>query len=503
MKKAMVARSLFLLFAAVALLFFYIYAHPLYIYDVDDWTYITFSRHAIPSAHEWNPTRILPETIMPLSALIGVDVIMPFTGDYIHSIGVAFAIVLVLFILFYLFNLGEAIKKTFGLKEGAVIFLTAAFLLMHFVVWKSKLTGTPHMLHGGNVTCFFFYLIPELLNATLVMWLMANKTGNKEAGKKRNVVHTGLMFLVFYLALNSNLFHSIILASFAGANILRSIIRRLRDKGKKEEKTGHSKSFGFIRQNAIWIAIIVIWIIVHLFEMNGGRAGMANAGSVGFPVGETIKILLSSLSGIKVTFLICVAGLVGIALVILLTRKIKRTERDSLDEQIGSNMILLVVSFVTTLVYLILLCTKVSPDYIGNTNVQISFLFWIVLMTLLCFGYIIARYPKMAVILPLFVFIMIFETMVCSGKYENIYMDAATVKALDENIINQVKEAESNGLQNADVFIPEHPSPDWPLPVSYGGERIANSLYKHGIIKSPMKITLVPAREINTEFGIE
>ena len=507
MKKEMIIRWTFLFIAAAALLFFYIVAHPLYIYDVDDWTYITYSRHAVPSFNAWNPTKILPETIMPLSALIGVDVIMPFTGDYIHSLAVAFAIVIVLFVLVYLYFFGEATKKVFGLKEGPIFFLMASFLLLHFVVYKSTLSGTPHMLYGGNVNCHFNYLIPGLLNGTLVLWLMSNNVLVEKPEKKRNGIYTGMMILALYLALNSNLFHSIILASFAAVNLIRSFFMIfISRKNKAERKFTPNKVLGFIKQNVLWIGIIIVWLIAHLFEMNGGRAAMANNANPGFPIGETVKALISSLSGIKMTFLIIVFGLLGIALAIWLIgkrRESKAAEKNCLDRRLGTVLLMLFVSLLITLLYLILLCSKVSPRYISNPNVQFSFLFWIVSISIFCFGYIVAKYPKVVALLPLFVFVMLFETVVCSGKYADAtYVDPATAKALDENIIDQAIKAEKDGFIDTEILIPAYLSQEWPMPVRYGGERIAYTLYKHGIIHANMKITLVPSESINTQFGL-
>ena len=50
---------------------FYTYFHPLYIFDTDDWTYIAANRVPLPSTDAWNPTRILPEVLMPLTASLG------------------------------------------------------------------------------------------------------------------------------------------------------------------------------------------------------------------------------------------------------------------------------------------------------------------------------------------------------------------------------------------------------------------------------------------------
>jgi hypothetical protein len=43
---------------------FFYNIHPLVILDADDWTYVSYSRMALPSARYWNPSRILPELLM-------------------------------------------------------------------------------------------------------------------------------------------------------------------------------------------------------------------------------------------------------------------------------------------------------------------------------------------------------------------------------------------------------------------------------------------------------
>ena len=45
---------------------FFTQVHPLVIYDGDDWRYIAYTRQALPSWNEWNPSRVFAECFQPL-----------------------------------------------------------------------------------------------------------------------------------------------------------------------------------------------------------------------------------------------------------------------------------------------------------------------------------------------------------------------------------------------------------------------------------------------------
>ena len=85
----------------ISMFYFFAVIHPMYIYDSDDWRYISYVRMPFPSMAEWNPTKVLPETLLPLSAKLGMILFYPFSHDFIRSLSVMFAIVLSLFIVAY------------------------------------------------------------------------------------------------------------------------------------------------------------------------------------------------------------------------------------------------------------------------------------------------------------------------------------------------------------------------------------------------------------------
>lgn len=105
---------------------------PMYIFDTDDWTYIGHRRHAFPEFNEWNPTKILPETLMPLASQIAAHVIYPLSGDLIQSLNYMFAIVFALCISLYFLLLIKVLKEDFGFGAKKCFILFFPIILFHF-----------------------------------------------------------------------------------------------------------------------------------------------------------------------------------------------------------------------------------------------------------------------------------------------------------------------------------------------------------------------------------
>lgn len=94
-------RRLTLGFLAAVFVFMFVFfynIHPLVILDADDWTYVSYSRMALPSARYWNPSRILPELLMSGCSNFAVFALLPLMHDYIRALSLVYALVLSLFI---------------------------------------------------------------------------------------------------------------------------------------------------------------------------------------------------------------------------------------------------------------------------------------------------------------------------------------------------------------------------------------------------------------------
>lgn len=62
--KAKVLSLMFSIFAFF--MYFFTIAHPVYPFDIDDWGNMISMRWAHPIPYDWNPTKVLPEMLLPL-----------------------------------------------------------------------------------------------------------------------------------------------------------------------------------------------------------------------------------------------------------------------------------------------------------------------------------------------------------------------------------------------------------------------------------------------------
>lgn len=497
-KKVTIIWTSAIVILTIVLFVFFTFVHPLYIYDTDDWTYISYSRHAWPTVDQWNPAKILPETLMPLSAELGIRFIMPFTGDYIRSMSIAFAAVLVLFIMGYVLSFGKTVRNLFDIKADLALLIMIAFILYHFLPFSVSVSGNKYLFYGGSVNCTFNYLIPGLLNATLVMWLI-----NQEKRHFKSKLSIGVFLLFIYLALNSNMFHSIILASYAGANILVSfMVGVLNCKKCKSEGIKYIKTIS--KHNTLWIAIDIVWLIMLTFEARGARAAKASVKLFELPIKDTLNKFTGSLVAMNKLYLISMFGFICAGILVYFVNSYRKNIGEYDSKYIGL-VLKILISFLITWIYLLLLCAKVSPDYMVNSLVEFSWMFWLMFFAFMSLAYVFARVPKLAVCMPVFLYILTFETVIDGKIYaeNNVAgFDPAIVKMLDDNIIKQIKEAERLGHTDVVVYIPVHSSEDWPMALSYGGERISLSLYRHGITTKKINVTLEMNPAINEIFHL-
>ena len=69
------------------------------------------------------------------------------------------------------------------------------------------------MLFAKNLNCFFNYVIPNVLNASLVLYFFCN---DPEDNNGRNYMQSGILFTAVYMGIFSNLFQEVVLISFIG-----------------------------------------------------------------------------------------------------------------------------------------------------------------------------------------------------------------------------------------------------------------------------------------------
>ena len=188
--------------------------HQMIIFDGDDWTYSSYSRNLWPSTSMWNPARVFPEIFMRLPASVGVYLLYPVTGDYIGSISTGFAFTLAVFITAYMVMFGKFSRERFQLSGVKTVISTVLFLLFHFSVFKSASSDNYYMFWSQNPTCVFYYLVSSLLNCIVLLYVAGRGIVNivKEQG---HYLKKGILVVMVYLAIFSNMYPSIILAVYS------------------------------------------------------------------------------------------------------------------------------------------------------------------------------------------------------------------------------------------------------------------------------------------------
>lgn len=292
--------------------FFYI-AHPLIIYDSDDWSYIYLNRNAIPLPFSWNPSKVLPETLMPLSAFLGAYLIYPIMGDYIYSLALLFAIVFISILMVYFWYAYKLIIKKTGVSKSVALWLLTIFVILHFLAYRSSiLSSDEYVLYSMNVTCIFNYTIPAILNLILVFYIEVND-GIKDV-KEYGIYKSTILLFFIYLAIFSGMFGSQGIAIYSTFNLIYALIKYLKD--KKDIKK-------VLYENLTHFVIVAMWLIMALNESTGTRAASVE-GTMSFGLFATcVKTFFSRYISLNyfVVFTIIICIVLGI---ILLIRKEKK-----------------------------------------------------------------------------------------------------------------------------------------------------------------------------------
>lgn len=475
------------------LCFFFINAHPMYIFDTDDWMYISRTRLGIPIPGYWNPTRVLPEIMFPLSAEFGIDFIMPFTHDYIGSIAVGCALSLCVLATAYITFFAMFIKKEYKPLNAVGIMFLFFVAILQFLPFFSEYYNFSHMFYASNVTCVFFYVCSGMVNAILVFVLWTNEKINWR--DKNKVFVNGLLILLMFLSVNSNLFQSIISASFAGVVLLERLIVNLTDKNKESRK----KVWEWIVYNLDYIIYVCAWFVSVALEGTGGRAEYGS-GNFTDNVKTEIKIFVLSMSKLNKYFLLAsVACIVG-AIILCLFSLVRKNKTQS-EIKFIRYFLRSLFCFIINGVFLILLCSKVNTGYMYYSWVLWGAVFFVMLMMIVSMEYIFEKIPQLMILLPLAIFVLCTEVVITRTDYCDIY-EPQTSKLIDDDIVNQVLEAQSKGETVVKVHIPECQSPLWPYDtIGSGSEKMSNSLYRHNIINQPMTIIFEPDGEMNKKYN--
>lgn len=490
------SRAIYGAFLILVFLFFAIFftrVHPLILFDGDDWNYISYSRNAVPMGNRWNPTRILPETLMPLCGYIAAYIVAPLTQNYVLSVTVVCAVVVSVVITLYLYLFARAMENVFRLSKPQVMMIAALFLLAHFWVLRSEMRGNMHLFLAADLTCYFYYTIPTLLNAGCVLLFEADK----DFWKKTGDIGKGLLLLAVYLLICSNLFSSIVLAVYAGVTLLLDcVVPSIREKSASAWKKN-------LRENGVFLGIIAGWLVSLALEAQGGRAN-AMGTSLSAESGEKVwSLFLDTLSQMNRYFMVFFAAVAAVSIVLLVVSRRRAPE----DRLFCRKVCTYVLCAGATALYLLLLCSVGGLTwYITRADVLLAFFFYALLILVLCGIYVIKKLPRFATFLPVLSFIILFNCNTEGKTFRDAYYQAdrfesETVYAITMNAYDRITEACRNGETEIVIYVPEFGGNNWPLS-SYTAGRMSLTLYEHSQIEYPITVEMVPNDELCEASGL-
>jgi len=468
--------------------------HPLIVFDSDDWSFVSYTRPGLPIWQDWNPARVLPETLMPLVSNVAVFLLYPKTADYVGSIMIGSAVAVSLFIVVYVCCFTKLMARVFRLPEQECIPLSVCFFLLHFFVLSSEASGNQYLFYCWDLTCYFFYLIPSLLNASLVMVMTKNAQFDAFLWEEGSRIRKGLFLLVLYLAIFSNLPCSGILAAFAGSKVLFALISKL--KNRTTWKT-------FFQKSALYLLILVLWLASAVFELSGGRAGNASGGDAFFKsIGYIVEALCHPTVYCNRVFLLTAFLLVGAAAVVwLITRK-----KDAFSEAFLILTVGFAVSAAALLVYIILLMAKVDWASVQRSEYLFGLFFYLLLLLMLSLGYVLHRVPNAVLALPILLYVLLTSINTTGQTFQESNMDnypADICASISRDLVDQFIQADEAGLEHFELYVPVFQKElNWPIFSGYNGFAIADSLYEHGITNRKLEFTAVPTMEMNEKHQL-
>ena len=471
----------------LAMLVFYEKAHPLVILDADDWTYIAQSRVALPTARLWNPARILPEILMPYAVSLGVKLLSPL--GYIPSITATNGLVLSLFITVYVYAFYRLLTDRVRLPAGRAALLSLLFLLLHFTIFRRENAQNTYLFWSKDVTCIYYYVIPALLNCSLVMFL-ARTDLHRRFWEKTELPAKSLLLLACYLAVFSNLFESGILACWCGLELLAALLRRRRQRLAWRQ---------LWKEQSFSLGLLLLWLVSAWFESRGARAAASGSRAFGAALKESFGLALSAFGGIYALVLLLMAGALGGLLLALLLRRLSE------EGKALSRSLLLPLLFLAVLLLLFeaLLCAKVDPAYARRSDVLFGCFFVLLALAVLALALLLKRWERLLLVLPLLLLVLFSVTDTWGRTFldcNDILAPAELCTALDQSVVDQVLAAQERGETRVTVKVLDLGGGDnWPQTL-YMGNRVAVSLYKHGVTQRLMEIEIQPDKSVNARF---
>jgi hypothetical protein len=468
---------------------FYAFINPIIPYDGDDWQYLGTYRAPFPKWGGWNPTRVLPEVLMPLTGYIAAFCIYPIVHDYILSITLTTSLIISGTITAYMYAIKGGVEKILNLNGFMSTVLSVLFLILHFVFFMSRPQDNMYMFYTFNLTTIFYYLIPDMLNCSLVLIMLKSLDFSAtfvsySNGKK------SIFIIAIYFAIFSNLFCSEILGVFCFCMIVIDIFKLIQRKLSIKS---------FIQRQSVYLVIETLWGLSIFMELFGGRAHMLGGVKTFDFIGAVYSFcsLLRTING---------AVLCGI-LIILFFFVFFLLEKDNLiinNKLLWKNIICLMFCFFPMVFVSLVAAAKSIPSYAGIPNSMYGVFFILLLGITLALGFLVQKFTWVEILMPLLVLFSVVTLMNSKpvAVSNTSQFLSQTCVQIDQALIKQLTDADARGDNQVALHVPVWKGDNWPH--SNGTvHALPKTLHRHGILTHSIQTTMVKDEHFFETYGIK
>lgn len=479
---------LFAIISAVSLYFFLV-SHPTVIISGDDWGNLTATRSFYPQWGITNPIKVMPELGYPLFAKLSTALIMPLGFGFLESFSIITAIFITILLSLFLYQLFQLFNVT--LSSGFIrssIFVVFFYALIFFIFLRDGNHENLYMLWEVNITCFYHYIAPALINSALSIFVIRNhRSLDVNSLKTKGLLRSSSIFFVSYIAVFSSLFANIILAVACGVCLLSSFIN-------------NSLSLtSTIKGNILQIFILVTWVVSVIFEANGGRAAILGSGSL--DIRGSLSVFNYLTDQVQPVFIYTAIALISIGFITSIRSLIINKNRDK-----GFIFFIVFISGMLTFIALILLCARAGSYYAARPVVMWGVFLYSALSSFISIDIISQDRNKLINTLLAFItLILVYKGLTSDSTLKqsiNLNLSYAQAKAVSQNIIDNVVSTDMKNETNMILYVPKGDNHDnWPFPI-YEGPFIARALKDYGIIKNEIYIEVKPDPSLNKKMSV-
>lgn len=471
-------------FLFVFIVIFFTSVSPIFPCDGDDWYFTGSMRLPWPMWGVFNPSKVLPEIIEPLGGYFAAFVVYPFTADYVASIAGTQAVVISAFITLLFWMSFKYFHEKFSLSVSFALCIELIFFLLFFLVFKQKNQNSYYGFWSSDLNCYFNYIIPGVLNATLMLFMAKSDKFVQSGGGNKNGCIRAVLLIGIYLALFSNIQSSIILSGYCFIRFVETVIKSIRAK----------KQIFTVKEFWIYGAVDLFWLISLIFESSGLRAMGLTVGANGFfimPLSESLsqyKVLFSYVG--KYYSCVFLIFFVLAYLILMIDRNIR--------EKFLVPLIRTVLLFVLVTTYLTLVHAKAGAWYGRRPDTMWPVIFLILMLTSLCVAIVFTKLKALEFCMIPMVFMLFVVAFNLNGKFIQFEQDYSTAKRINDYIIRQVVTADKAGQSKAVVKVPKGDpnAANWPYPYNMA-HWFQNALFSHNIISNRISIEFVPDSSLN------